>query len=350
MAVNPLTVKPLYILESAALFTMAPSGHAVELLTGFGISALLILAFYWKDGFFTWVTYHLNGWKLFNYTLKFSRESTNRRRIRNLVTFLPLAGGTFLPLLVPAALSPSPLPSGLWLLLSAGLLIVLVQYRFYRYHFICILPVSILIYSFNYIYIFHLLALIPILYTLSFFFFKDNKDLDNRINRKICHYHTRNCVSRPISEWIRKNTGVMDRILVVGSSMQIYVHSDRLSIYPQLFFTPEVISSNPEHERNMKNALANRPPEIIILDQNCLNWNMVEYLTKSSYRLTKAFQFNSEYFPVYRKSGSNAGGKVPANQDLFIECLQADERGHLWNPMPTKFTLDPNPTAHQSST
>jgi hypothetical protein len=350
MAVNPLTVKPLYLLESAALFTMAPDGHALELLSGFGVSALLLLTLYWKDGFFTWFTYHLKGLKLFNYTLKFSRNTGDKRRRRNLITFLPLLGWTFLPLLLPAALSPPQLSSGLWLLLSAGLLIVLIQYRFYRYHFTCLLPASILLYASSPFSLLHLSALLPILYTLSFFFFRDRETLDNRINRRIRHYHTRNCVARPIAEWIRKNTGDTDRILVVGSSMQIYVHSDRLSIYPQLFFTPEVISSNPEQEKTMKKTLAEYPPEIIIPDQNCLNWRMVEHLTKSSYRMVKSFQFNSEYFPVYKKNGSPAGGKAPANQNLFIECLRTDERGRIWNPMPTGFTLDPNPTTHESST
>lgn len=347
MSINPLTVKPLYLLESAALLSLAPSDRLPLILSGFVLGSAFILSVYRKDGFFDWFAYHMKGWKVLNYPLKFSRDPSRKGQRRNLTVFMPVFGWTILPLLLPAVLSRSTLPSGLWFLLSAGSLIVLIQYRFYRYHFVCLLPATLLLYACAPFSFLHLAGLVPVMYTFSFFFFWDIETLDRRINRRIRHYHTRNCVSRPISKWIRENSAEHDRILVVGSTIQIYVHSDRFSIYPQLFFTPEVLASNPGQEDVMKRALAETPPEIIVPDQNCLNWAMVEHLTKHRYRLVQSFVSHSELFPVYRRAEKLFPGDPPLNQSLFIECLRTNEQGRTWNPIPGEGRTDPNPTVQE---
>jgi len=349
LAVNPLSVKPVYLVESMVLISLAPADLKAPVGTGFVACACLILLLYGKDGFLGWIPFHLKDRGMLKYFLKFNRRGSGRRRIRNLIVFFPVFFTVFPPLIAPALSNPQALPTRLWALAVAEGLIVVVQFRFFRYHFVTLLPGWVLLFACAPFSVLHLPGFIPVAYTLSFLFFKSREGLDRRLNGVIVHYHTRNCAARPIAEWIRENTSPRDRILVVGSTFQIYVHSERLSMYSRLFFTPEVTYSNPQSIRLMEKTLAGAPPKAIVLDQNCLNWKMVEYLTGSRYRFAKGFRWNSEFFPIYMKAES-VDRKAPENRELFIECLHVTEKRLLWNPMPRPGGIDPNPTAFCEST
>jgi hypothetical protein len=347
LAVNTMTVKPVYLFESVALLWFVPDGRIQPVIGGFLAGCAIMVLVLHKDGFTRSLPFQFKAKGFFSYWLGHNRKAKNGKKrrllIRDLVVFIPVAAITMVPLILPAAASVKALPAACWVLLAAEWLIVFTQFRFYRYHFACMLPGAVFLYAGSPPSIWIAAGLIPLTYTISYLFFNDLESLDFRINRMIPHYHTRNIVAPAISRWIRSHTSASDRILIVGDTLQIYSLGARPTTYEPLYFCPMVYANSPAFGRLMQKCLETDPPEYILPMLNCLNWKTVRQLTQSVYRFHKGFVCNGEFFPIYGKKGHHACNGEPPG-DLFIPCLRPTNQGLCWNPLPGDDQVDPNPT------
>jgi hypothetical protein len=237
---------------------------------------------------------------------------------------------------------------------AAGTLMVLIQLRFYAYHFLpLIVPLAFLagfawtLAADAWTKAFILGGLIGVYVELVLLSAKSRQDLNATVCRSIPHYGTRNEVAKTIGDLLLRLNRSKSPILVWGDTPQIYLYADCPAMYPYLEVTREALEPYDNKKQVLLDQLINRPPAYLVIMMNTVNWGKLHELTGLHYRRVSAVICGEEWFPIYKLVGHEPRGTDTFPEDfldIFIGCLLKKNGRQIFNPLPDNQGQDPNPT------
>jgi len=320
--------KPTYILEwlACVLFYSLSQPHPAGIAAGFflGIGGIVLFSYTRQGNNFLWEIGSIFKARFYTYWLTYGRskkkgDRKTGKKETSLQTDKTILKKTRYPFVKPAFLGLSCCLffvmsgmfssheaaiwfSGVFFMAAMG---ILIQHRFYGYHFLALIPSSVMLGGMGYHSFGHNLwyqislcfCLIVLLKSLHWEVFSSPEQINRELFGMIEHYRVRNSVAHKISDILGVNFS--DTVLTWGDSPQLNLLLKTPSPLINQDVTHWGFKGNPYIVADLLLRCRKKPPAYIIPMIDNINWAYFVRITGLEYKKILAIQEGGESFPVY---------------------------------------------------
>lgn len=330
--VNPLLFKLTYIFESIVLLIFF-NGSPLHVFFGVSILGTTLFLLFSKTQILKGTIYSITHQNILNYFLRYGRD--HFFDFKALFVFKNVIYILLFPLVVLIWYGDVFIIT----LLISQLVAIILQMRFYRYHFVVLIPSIVLLAGKADFYFVCIATIPPLVSFIVFLLMENDEKIDSIINKKIPHYHKRSVASKKVATWLREHTYETDLILTVGDTPQLHVLSGRMSPNYYLDFDPNAAEAASHLQDRLMIEVINNPPQYIVMMMNCLNWSYFNRRTGLFYEKCHSIEIGDETFSIFKLT-DNKSQNDRITGKLFLPCrFVSDDGKKIWNKTGVDYEL-----------